>query len=73
MLIPNLLAKNGTHPTSRHSNWMDARIEALHEDLRFMEIFMERLQFDLLDFADILVPKQLFTCLLFMKQLKEEG
>ena len=52
---------------------MDAGIEALHEDLRFMEIFMGRLQFDLLDFADILVPKQLFTCLLFTKQLKEEG
>ena len=72
MLIPNLLAKNGTHPTSHHNNWMDAGIEALNEDLRFVEIFMGRLQFDL-DFADILVPKQLFTCLLFTKQLKEEG
>ena len=72
MVIPNLLVKNGTNPTSRHSNCMDAGIEALCEDLRFAEIFMGRPQFDLLDFAGILIPKQLFTCL-NTEQLKEEG
>lgn len=41
---------------------MDAGREALREDLRFAEIFMGRPQFDLLDFAGILVPKQLSTC-----------
>ena len=62
MFMPNLLVKNGTNPTSHHSNRMDAGREALREDLRFAEIFMGRPQFDLLDFAGILVPKQLSTC-----------
>ena len=51
---------------------MDAGIEALCEDLWFAEIFMGRPQFDFLDFAGILIPKQLFTCLI-TEQLKEEG
>lgn len=66
VLIPFLLVKHGSNPASHHSNWMDAGIEVLHEDLKLAEIFTVRLQFGFPDFAGILVPKQLSTCLVFM-------
>lgn len=70
MLIPNLLVKNGTNPTSRPSNCM------IQDRSGFVRISGSRdcgrPQFASLTFVGILIPKQLSTCLI-TEQVKEEG